>query len=637
MKKYLIILQLFFTFLSFSQTKSERLSISNSYSKTNSDKLIKELDIENYAREKKINDYIVSHPGYLKKYSSGNKKFKAINVIDDKLIYMSTHNEEAALSSRTNFLNSGGALYLDLNGEDMIVGVWDGGSVLDTHQEFYNRNTGSRIDNIDATSTSDTDDHATHVAGTIAASGSNARAKGMAPKSVIYSYDWDNDSSELANAAANGLLVSNHSYGVSIEQDGFLLNANQIGTYSSSSRSWDLILNNYPYLMSVISAGNDGQVSYTNASYSGFDKLVGNKVSKNALVVGNARDAVINPSNGDLLSVFINPSSSQGPTDDGRIKPDLVGNGSDVYSPINSSDASYATYSGTSMAAPNVSGSLILLQQYFNQLNGKFMKSASIKALVCHTADDDALTTGPDAVFGWGMLNTKAAAEAIKDATESLSIIEELRLNNGESKSYQLYASNNGPIKATISWNDPAGNSQNNALNSTTPALVNNLDLRVVYEDGTNFFPWKLNEDNYISPAIKGDNNVDNIEIVEIEFPYPGNYEVIISHKNQIINNNQDFTLIVTGSDLVLSNESKQTVPFSIYPNPSKNLFNLSFGKNLMNAFLDCYDINGKLLFSKVYNDLKTTQLDMSKYASGVYTVKVRSSKGIVSKKLVKL
>jgi hypothetical protein len=53
-----------------------------------------------------------------------------------------------------------------------------------------------------------------------------------------------------------------------------------------------------------------------------FDKLVGNKTSKNTLVVANARNPYI-LDNGDLLFMNINSSSSQGPTDDGRIKPDI--------------------------------------------------------------------------------------------------------------------------------------------------------------------------------------------------------------------------------------------------------------------------------------------------------------------------
>ncbi|MFX5784919.1 S8 family serine peptidase, partial [Acinetobacter baumannii] len=70
--------------------------------------------------------------------------------------------------------------------------------------------------------------------------------------------------------------------------------------------------------------------------------------------------------------------SSWGPTDDGRIKPDLVADGVSVTSTGGNSTTSYATLSGTSMAAPNTTGSLLLLQEYYNRLrSGSFMRSST--------------------------------------------------------------------------------------------------------------------------------------------------------------------------------------------------------------------------------------------------------------------
>src|SRR5690606_10068021 len=137
----------------------------------------------------------------------------------------------------------------------------------------------------------------------------------------------------------------------------------------------------------------------------GFDKLNGRKTGKNVLVVANAQDANIDI-NGDLISVLINSGSSQGPTDDLRIKPDIAGNGTGLYSTLETGDSAYGSLTGTSMAAPNVTGSLLLLQQHFHNLNGVYMRSATLKGLALHTADD-AGNPGPDAVWGWGLLNSK--------------------------------------------------------------------------------------------------------------------------------------------------------------------------------------------------------------------------------------
>ncbi|MEZ4838979.1 S8 family serine peptidase [Flavobacterium sp.] len=62
--------------------------------------------------------------------------------------------------------------------------------------------------------------HATHVVGTIGASGVSASAKGMAPESSIASYNWNNDLTEVTNEInSTGLLLSNHSYGVPVLND----------------------------------------------------------------------------------------------------------------------------------------------------------------------------------------------------------------------------------------------------------------------------------------------------------------------------------------------------------------------------------------------------------------------------------
>lgn len=63
--------------------------------------------------------------------------------------------------------------------------------------------------------------------------------------------------------------------------------------------------------------------------------------------------------------------SSWGPTDDGRIKPDIVADGVSVFSTTATHDSSYGYKSGTSMATPNAAGSLLLLQELSQQLSPK--------------------------------------------------------------------------------------------------------------------------------------------------------------------------------------------------------------------------------------------------------------------------
>ena len=122
-------------------------------------------------------------------------------------------------------------------------------------------------------------------------------------------------------------------------------------------------------------------------------------------------------------SRFSGPSSVQmaefsgwGPTDDGRIKPDVVGNGMFLISAWSDSPF-YAAAAGTSMSAPNVTGSLLLLQEHYQGIYGagNFMRAATLKALAIHTADEAGDADGPDYAFGWGLLNTKTAAQVISE------------------------------------------------------------------------------------------------------------------------------------------------------------------------------------------------------------------------------
>ncbi|HEU4497183.1 MAG TPA: S8 family serine peptidase, partial [Flavobacterium sp.] len=167
-------------------------------------------------------------------------------------LYYSVANKNAARSTRTNYLNSGGGLGLALDGQGMTARVWDGGKVRASHQEF-----GNRIAVVDAEAgPAGNNFHSTHVAGTIAAAGINANAKGMAPQALVRTFNWTNDISEVLSEVQQGMLVSNHSYGVPIVNNGNYVPEWYIGAYSADSRQWDEVAYNSPYYLMVASAGN---------------------------------------------------------------------------------------------------------------------------------------------------------------------------------------------------------------------------------------------------------------------------------------------------------------------------------------------------------------------------------------------
>ena len=554
-KSITLIVLTFSVLTSFAQTKLQKEQITSRYNKQEIQKLETEftakavLEKQRALQLAKINNWptIIEKDG---KYAELQK------VVDGKPIYYTTFNVDAAKSTRTDHLNSGGSLGLNLMGQNMTAYVWDGGVATTAHVESDGAGGSNRFSIGDGSSSLNF--HAGHVTGTIIASGLQANAKGMASHASAIGSDWNSDLAEATTAAGNGMLLSNHSYGFAFRnQFGQVqLPQNYFGGYITESRDWDNLMFNAPNYLMVVAAGNDGDDNTANnnpTGGSGFDKLTGHSTSKNNLVVANAQDANID-SNGNLVSVSINSSSSEGPTDDFRIKPDITGNGTGVYSSFhwpsydavagtNNADGNinddYASITGTSMASPNVMGSLLLLQQHANNVNGSFMRAATLKGLALHTADD-AGVSGPDVVYGWGLLNAKRAAEAITQNGNEAKI-EELTLTSGQT--YQITVDSDGvnDLLASISWTDRPGTA-NTTVNSTTPVLVNDLDIRVI-KGGTTSFPYELT--GALTNA-KQDNNVDPYERVDVSGA-SGTYTITITHKGSLTGGSQNYTLIVTG------------------------------------------------------------------------------------------
>jgi hypothetical protein len=510
-----------------------------SYNQAELSNIYSQLASKNALNKAEAKSYAILHNIPLRYENDEGVLFELQFIAEDgSPIYFQTFNANAAISTRANYLNTGGGLGLNLNGDDLTAHIWDGGLARSTHQEYDGAGGNNRFSIGDGTTALHY--HSAHVTGTIMASGVQAAAKGMAWQANAVGYDWNNDTSEATTAASNGMLISNHSYGYGASQ----IPDDWFGQYGSDAHDWDAILHNAPYYLMVVAAGNDGNDNSSNgAPLDGnvaYDKLSGHATAKNNMVVANGQDANIN-SDGSLNSVTRNSGSSEGPTDDYRIKPDIMGNGTSLYSTFEDSDTSYGNLTGTSMASPNIAGTLLLLQEHYVNLNGSFMRAATLKGLALHTADDVA-ATGPDAQTGWGLMNAKKAAETLTTAAASSgsAIVEELTLSQGQT--YQITVQANGvdPLMASISWTDPAG-TINNGTNSSIPALVNDLDIRL--SNGTTYTPWKLNA---VNSNTKGDNNVDPYERVDINGA-SGTYTLTVTHKGTLSGGSQNFSLIVTG------------------------------------------------------------------------------------------
>lgn len=499
-------------------------------------------------------------------------------------IYTTTTNVRAAFTTGTTALWSGGSLGLNLSGSSANMkgrlALWESGGIpYADHNELK-----GRITIKDGTST--ISDHATHVAGTLIASGVNKNAKGMAfGAQELLAYNSTNHVSEMLTAAGGGLLISNHSYAVIC---GWYYNSTnsrwefygrpnenedyKFGYYDNTAQMWDSISYNAPNYLIVNASGNNrddngpqvGQtyyrvnetgtwISQTRAagisSNNGYDIIPSYGTAKNILTVG-----AVNP----LSKAYAYPNdvvmtsfSIWGPTDDGRIKPDLVADGVNVLSSVTGAVNAYDYSNGTSMAAPNAGGSLFLLQEYYSQLNsGAFMRSSTLRGLAIHTTKEAGTSPGPDYSYGWGLLDVEKAARLIK-GKDSIAVIRELTLNNGDSLTVPVIASGNGSLMATICWTDPKGNvittPVSEMLNNTTPKLVHDLDI-YIKKDNNIYYPWVLSPQAPSAPATKGINSLDNVERVDVDNSIPGEtYTIVIKHKNTLQRSQQIVSLIVSG------------------------------------------------------------------------------------------
>ncbi|VGO21822.1 Serine protease AprX [Pontiella sulfatireligans] len=526
-------------------------------------------------------------------HDDGVRVMEAMAVRDGRPMYYTTFNDGAAVSTAADVVRN--TWPFSANGAGVTVGVWDGGGVMTNHQEF-----GSRIANLDNVAAHY---HSTHVGGTIGASGVVARAQGMAPNAAIDSYDWYSDEAEMMASAASfpgeagKIQLSNHSYGfisgwyyaywtnpwthrsgyhwwgdITIDPaEAFF------GQYSIYAREWDEIVYDAPYFLPFKSAGNertdnptdgskvyytsDGGTTWTNALYDsalhplgdgvfrgGYDTVPTKGCAKNIMTVGAVTDAELNGLRAPLLAsntVF----TSWGPADDGRIKPDIVANGDGLYSCNVSGTASYATRSGTSMSSPNACGSAALLVDYYDDLfPGEAMRASTLKGLIIHAADDLG-RPGPDYQYGWGLMNTLAAAELLKARAEGdlIRLTEEtLSTPSNTVDAYTGFVDGGGPLRITLCWTDPPGPSTS-ALDSRTAALINDLDLKLTGPDGA-YHPYKL---SYADPealaSADSKNAVDNVEQILVQAPAPGLYTITVDYDGTLQDGLQAYSLLTSG------------------------------------------------------------------------------------------
>ncbi|MEJ8607243.1 S8 family peptidase [Riemerella anatipestifer] len=613
-------------------------------------------------------------------------------------------------NSNADFIQDGrvSGLAKSYNGENIKVSVFDGGKVYEKHDDFGGT-TSTRITNKEQIS-SDYSAHATAVTSMMGGIGHtigdgtiSGNTKGIMPKATFDSYNFmtstlDGESADKTvyqKILLSKAYLSNHSYGInpgwSYEEAGEMgegfywggaydtatkLSYDLNGAYLSNDQKYDDIVYENPSMILVKSAGNsfgDGPsgtslnsyyeddngnyVQFTQADTlpsnncsEGYDCIGPGSLAKNIIVVSATEKITSNNKRySQSTNVVKADYSSAGPRDDGAVKPDIAGVGSDIFSASSSSTGSneWAYGSGTSYSAPQVTGIIGLwIQIYKDLFNGFSLDAASAKTLLVHSADE-AGNVGPDAWFGWGFANAQKGAELLVKKSNGEVIFENKKLQNGDKDIVTLSTDGKQSLKATISWVDPSykkiPETYGEAHNNRTSKLVNDLDLRIINEKtGEVYYPWKLNINSPIAAATKGDNMVDNVEQVLIDAPISGTYRVEVSHKGKLLNNlgaeaqTQDYSIIVSGyTELESASQPVDKLSGEVRLQDAVVTSNIIFvNPQLITSPVYMYDMSGRLL--QTINSNFSQSVDVSGLTPGVYILNMMTKNGKVTKKFIK-
>jgi hypothetical protein len=266
-----------------------------------------------------------------------------------------------------------------------------------------------------------------------------------------------------------------------------------------------------------------------------------------------ATDATSNNANG--MAAF----SSRGPTDDGRVKPDLVAPGTNIVSNRShyvgatmlwgqhETNSDYAYSGGTSMATPLTAGAGVLVRQWLVAQGAVNPSAALVKATLLNTTADIApgqYGTGPtqevpisrpNTVAGWGRVDLGFLTAPLPysiwadDHTAGLATGQVVTYTDMLTRPLKVVDSSQ-PLRVMLAWSDPP------ASLSASVQLVNDLDLVVTGPDGS----------TYHGNSVTSGDRTNNVEGVIIANPAEGSYTIEVMGYNVPIAA-QPYALVVGG------------------------------------------------------------------------------------------
>jgi len=422
-----------------------------------------------------------------------------------------------------------------LTGSGQIVAVADSGLDTGVNDASMHDDIEGRIEALHAwwsedgdTGAEDNNGHGTHVAGSVLGNGSrsNGQYAGMAPEAQLVfqamQYDGLNPSNDgkllmptqltllFQEAYDDGAKIHSNSWGSGDDTE--------FGNYTAQSRYVDDFMWNNPDMLIVFAAGNKGE--------NGNGTVIPPGTAKNALTVGaseNDRPSIGSDSdNINEIAYF----SSKGPTDDNRIKPDVVAPGTNIWSTKSSQTAGTGDYlymNGTSMATPLTAGTAALVRQYYVENESILPSAALLKATLINGAANLSLPSNDQ---GWGRVDIEQSLFPAPPRT--MHYYYDISLDTSESWNVSYYIYNiSETLKITLVWTDYKGNP------AVVPQLVNNLDLNVTGPSGS-----------YLGNGGDDKNNVEQVEVLSTSV---GLYTIKVNGTN-IPQGAQPFALVISGA-----------------------------------------------------------------------------------------
>ncbi len=403
----------------------------------------------------------------------------------------------------------------NLDGQGTTILVFDGGMVDSTHPDFGDRVTWNETGTVL--------DHSTHVSGTAGGSGqaSGGTYRGMAPMTriisgkydvatnpIFYNNPGDFESDYRRARTTFHIEETTNSIGVNIEANGYP--CEWFGDYELCERTLDALTRDTegsPLTM-FFAAGNDRNGATCGMNY--FSMSVP-ACAKNVISIGSTNAS-------DVVSSW----SCAGPTDDGRIKPEVCSRGEVLTSTV--PGGGYGQMQGTSMACPGAAGVGLLIHQKWHQLfpGAPDPLPATVKAILINSTTDVG-AANVDYLTGFGLVNALKAIQNM-DAGGFL----ESALETDEDFTHEFTVTSGlAALDVSLAWSDVP------AVGNVIPTLVNDLDLRLVDPSGTGYLPWVLRANAPSVPAGTGRDSINVCERVHVANPAAGTWTLhVTGHLN---------------------------------------------------------------------------------------------------------